>query len=195
VTYLLDTNICIYALKNRPPEVLERLRALGPTSVALSVITVLELRQGAEGSQSPDAAHARLDTFLPPMQLLSFEEEDALTGARLRADLSCHGCPIGDFDSLIAAQAITHDLILVTNNLREFERIQGLRMENWSVALDHLLFSPGILASWFGGSATGPCGSLAGRRRQPSAETQGGGVGGVDLEGAAIQLAGCGRVS
>jgi tRNA(fMet)-specific endonuclease VapC len=131
VSYLLDTNICIYALKDRPPEVLARLRALGPAVVALSVITVLELRQGAEGSQAPEAAHARLDAFFSPMQILPFEQDDALVGSRLRADLSRRGCPIGDFDSLIAAQAITHELILVTNNLREFERIQGLRTENW----------------------------------------------------------------
>jgi tRNA(fMet)-specific endonuclease VapC len=131
VTYLLDTNICIYALKDRPPEVLARLRALGPAAVSLSIITVLELRQGAEGSQWPEAAHARLDSLLSPMQILPFEQEDALVGSRLRADLSRRGCPIGDFDSLIAAQAIRHDLILVTNNLREFQRIQGLRTENW----------------------------------------------------------------
>ncbi len=131
MSYLLDTNICIYALKDRPPEVLARLRALGPAVVALSVITVLELRQGAVGSQAPEAAHARLDALFSPMQILPFEQGDALVGSRLRADLSRRGCPIGDFDSLIAAQAITHDLILVTNNLREFERIQGLRTENW----------------------------------------------------------------
>ncbi|HXO42849.1 MAG TPA: type II toxin-antitoxin system VapC family toxin [Thermoanaerobaculia bacterium] len=131
MSYLLDTNICIYALKDRPPEVLARLRALGPAVVALSVITVLELRQGAEGSQAPEAAHARLDALFSPMQILPFEQDDALVGSRLRADLSRRGCSIGDFDSLIAAQAITRDLILVTNNLREFERIQGLRTENW----------------------------------------------------------------
>jgi tRNA(fMet)-specific endonuclease VapC len=133
VRYVLDTNICIYALKNRPPAVLERLRAEGPAEVALSVVTVLELRQGAERSQQPDAAHERLDHFLAPMQILPFEEEDALVGARLRADLARRGCPIGDLDSLIASQAIAHDLILVTNNLREFERVRALRTENWVV--------------------------------------------------------------
>jgi len=131
VTYLLDTNICIYALKDRPPEVLARLRAIGPAELALSVITVLELRQGAEGSQRPEAAHARLDSFLAPMKLLPFDEQDALTGARLRADLYRQGKPVGDLDSLIAAQALARDLILVTNNLREFERVRGLRTENW----------------------------------------------------------------
>jgi tRNA(fMet)-specific endonuclease VapC len=131
VSYLLDTNICIYALKSRPPEVLARLRALSPADVALSVVTLLELRQGAEGSQQPDAAHARLNAFVAPLGILPFEEKDALTGARLRAALFRRGRPIGDLDSLIAAQAVTRDLILVTNNLREFSRIPGLRTENW----------------------------------------------------------------
>jgi tRNA(fMet)-specific endonuclease VapC len=131
VSYLLDTNICIYALKERPPEVLARLRAEGPAKVALSVITVLELRQGAEGSRQPEVAHGRLDFFLAAMRLVPFEAEDAIHGARLRADLRRQGRPIGDFDSLIAAQALARDLILVTNNLREFERIGGLRTENW----------------------------------------------------------------
>lgn len=131
MSYLLDTNICIYALKERPPEVLERLRSVGPAKVLLSVITALELRQGAEGSQQPEAAHSRLDPFLASMQLVPFEEEDAIYGARLRADLRRRGRPIGDFDSLIAAQALARDLILVTNNLGEFERIGGLRTENW----------------------------------------------------------------
>src|ERR1700687_4534041 len=112
MSYLLDTNICIYALKDRPPEVLARLRFVGPAAVALSVITVLELRQGAERSQRSEAAHARLDAFLAPMQVVPFEEGDALTGARLRADLYRQGRPIGDLDSLIAAQALARDLIL-----------------------------------------------------------------------------------
>lgn len=131
MSYLLDTNICIYALKSRPPEVLARLRALSPVDVALSVVTLLELRQGAFGSQQPDAAHARLDAFVAPLQILPFEEADARTGARLRAALFRHGRPIGDLDSLIAAQAVTRNLILVTNNLREFNRVPGLRTENW----------------------------------------------------------------
>ncbi len=131
MSYLLDTNICIYALKSRPPEVLARLRALSPADVALSVVTLLELRQGAEGSQQPDVAHARLDAFAAPLRVLPFEEEDALAGARLRAALFRRGRPIGDLDSLIAAQAVTRDLTLVTNNLREFSRIPGLRTENW----------------------------------------------------------------
>jgi len=131
VRYLLDTNICIYSLKNRPPEVLERLRAVGRAAVAVSVITVLELRQGAEKSQDPAAAHARLDLFLPPLRVLPFEEEDALAGAQLRAHLARQGRPIGDFDSLIAAQALARGLVMVTHNLHEFERVPGLQSETW----------------------------------------------------------------
>lgn len=132
MTYLLDTNICIYALKNRPPEVLERLRAVGRGAVALSVITVLELRQGAEKSQQAAANHARLDFFLSSMRILPFDEEAALAGARLRAHLERQGTPIGDLDSLIAAHALARDLVLVTNNLREFKRVPGLQTENWA---------------------------------------------------------------
>jgi tRNA(fMet)-specific endonuclease VapC len=131
VRYLLDTNICVYALKHRPPEVLERLQAVGKAAVALSVITVLELRQGAEKSQQAAANHGRLDLFLGPLRVLPFDEEAALAGARLRAHLERLGRPIGDLDSLIAAQALAREMILVTNNIREFERVPGLAVENW----------------------------------------------------------------
>ena len=132
MTYLLDTNICIYALKNRPPGVLQKLQAIGRQAVALSVITVLELRQGAEKSQQAAANHSRLDLFLDAMKILPFDEEAALLGARLRAHLERQGTPIGDFDSLIAAHALARELILVTNNLREFDRVPGLQTENWA---------------------------------------------------------------
>ena len=129
--YLLDTNICIYALKNRPPEVLQKLREIGRAAVAISVITVMELRQGAEKSEQASANHSKLDFFLHPMKVLSFDSEAALQGARIRAHLERQGTRIGDLDSLIAAQALAGDLILVTNNLREFKRVPGLRTENW----------------------------------------------------------------
>jgi tRNA(fMet)-specific endonuclease VapC len=70
-------------------------------------------------------------SYLLAMQLVPFEEQDAVHAAKLRADLRRRGRPIGDLDSLIAAQALARDLILVTNNLREFDRIAGLRTENW----------------------------------------------------------------
>ena len=130
--YLLDTNICVYAMKNRPLQVLRRLQNVGPTAVAVSVITVLELRQGAEGSQQPELAHRRLKDFLEPIVILPFEEADALAAARIRAQLFQVGLPIGDFDSLIAAQALARDLIVVTNNVDEFERVPDLSIQNWA---------------------------------------------------------------
>ena len=129
--YLLDTNICIYALKNRPPEVLERLRFVGRSAVVLSVVTVLELRYGAEKSQAPERTHQQLDQFLAPISVIPFEEDAASEGARIWAHLARRGTPIGDLDLLIAAQALARNMTLVTNNLREFERVPGLRTENW----------------------------------------------------------------
>jgi tRNA(fMet)-specific endonuclease VapC len=129
--YLLDTNICIYALNNRPPEVLEQLARHGPPRVAVSSVTVLELRHGAEKSQYRKRTHARLDAFLGPIEVLPFDEKAALEGARIRARLEKAGTPIGDLDSLIAATALALDLTLVSNNLREFERVDGLRCESW----------------------------------------------------------------
>lgn len=129
--YLLDTNICIYALNNRPPEVLERLRAVGPKAVALSVITVLELRHGAHKSQNPEGAHDNLDRFLSPMRILPFDEEAAAKTAKLRAYLDLQGNRIGDLDSLIAGHALALDVALVSNNLKEFDRVPRLRLENW----------------------------------------------------------------
>jgi len=132
VRYLLDSNICIYAMKNRPLQVLRRLQNVGRAVVAVSVITVLEMRQGAERSQQRELAHARLDDFFGPMDALSFEASDALVAARIRAQLFRIGRPIGDFDGLIAAQALARDLIVVTNNVDEFERVPDLRIENWA---------------------------------------------------------------
>ena len=130
--YLLDTNICIYALKNRPPEVLQRLQEVGRAAVAVSVMTVLELRQGAHKSQQSAANHERLDFFLKSIPVLDFEQQDALAGANLRAHLERQGTPIGDLDSLIAAQALARELILVTHNVREFNRVPNLQVENWA---------------------------------------------------------------
>lgn len=129
--FLLDTNICIYSLNRRPPEVLERLRAEGQEAVAISVITMLELRQGAEKSQHPEKTHSKLDLFLEPLEILPFDEKAALEGARIRAYLERRGDRIGDLDSLIAAHALSLNLVMVTNNLREFSRVPGLQTENW----------------------------------------------------------------
>ncbi len=132
MTYLLDTNICIYALANRPERVLRRLREVGPEAVAVSVVTVLELRHGAENASEPEADHARLDAFLAPIGVLPFDRDSAEVGGRLRAELRRAGRRIGDLDLLIAAQALAVGRILVSNDLRAFERVPALRTENWA---------------------------------------------------------------
>ncbi|MFP3939879.1 MAG: type II toxin-antitoxin system tRNA(fMet)-specific endonuclease VapC [Acidobacteriota bacterium] len=129
--FLLDTNVCIYSLNRRPPEVLQRLREVGPAAVAISVITVVELRHGAAKSQNPSKARGKLDRFLKPLSVLDFDREAAEAAGRIRADLERAGTPVGDLDSLIAAHALSAKLTLVSNNLREFDRVPGLRTENW----------------------------------------------------------------
>jgi tRNA(fMet)-specific endonuclease VapC len=129
--FLLDTNICVYALKRRPPEVLDRLREVGPAEVGISVVTLVELRHGAAKSQDPAKAHRKLDLFLKPLTVLEFDEQAAEKAGRLRAELERVGTPIGDLDSLIAAHALATGNVLVSNNLREFDRVAHLRTENW----------------------------------------------------------------
>ncbi len=128
---MLDTNICIYALNHRPPEVRKKLEAVGRAAISLSVITVHELRLGAEKSMDPGRAHDRLDAFLTPLRVLSFDQEAALASARVRGHLGRTGRKIGALDNLIAGHALATKQVLVTNNEGEFSRIPGLVIENW----------------------------------------------------------------
>ncbi len=129
--FLLDTNICIYALKQRPL-VLKRLLAERPIDVALSVITEAELRTGAAKSGSSAKTRGLLENFLRPLRVLDFTAEDAIAYALVRAKLESAGTPIRPLDTLIAAQAVARKLTLVTNNEREFGRVAGLRIDNWA---------------------------------------------------------------
>lgn len=135
VTHLLDTNICSYLMRRKPPAVVERLRTLGPARVAVSVVTALELREGAELSLRPREYQQRIDLFLSGIRPLPLPVEAAMAGGKLRAALRRTGRPIGDLDALIAAHALALGVALVTNNLREFSRVEGLRLENWVVPL------------------------------------------------------------
>lgn len=129
--FLLDTNICIYIRQRRPPAVLERFRQLQPGEAVLSVITFGELVYGAEKSQFRDRARrqlAELAGLLPIMELPSRAGE--FYGS-IRASLAAEGGIIGNNDLWIAAHAKARGLILVTNNEREFRRIQGLEIQNW----------------------------------------------------------------
>jgi len=131
LNFLLDTNICIYALKNRPEKVLAKLKEVGPSNVAISVITLLELRHGAEKSQSSKKTHKILDLFLSPITVLPFDEDAANHGAQIKAQLQKQGTPIGDLDLLIAACARSKQYTLVSNNLKEFNRVEKLKTANW----------------------------------------------------------------
>jgi tRNA(fMet)-specific endonuclease VapC len=128
--FLLDTNICIYALKQNTV-VLNRLLSKKRSDVCVSVITEGELRLGAAKSNAPTKTLKLLENFLRPLTILDFTSTDAIAYAGVRAKLERVGTPIGPLDTLIAAHATARKLILVTNNQREFRRVSGLRMENW----------------------------------------------------------------
>ncbi len=129
--FLLDTNICIYALKQHPA-VLENLLSQRRDDVAVSVITEGELRTGAAKSAAAAKTLRLVENFLRPLTIVEFDSADAAAYAGVRAKLERSGTPIGPLDTLIAAQAVGRKLVLVTNNEREFGRVAGLRVENWT---------------------------------------------------------------
>jgi tRNA(fMet)-specific endonuclease VapC len=129
--FLLDTNICIYALKQNA-KVLSRLLAESRSDVAISVITEAELRTGATKSASAGRTLRLLENFLRPLTVVEFCSADASAYAHVRAKLERAGTPIGSLDVLIAAQAASRKLVLVTNNEREFKRVPALWLENWA---------------------------------------------------------------
>ena len=129
--YLLDTNICIYLIKKRPLAVLERFSKYSPKDVAISTITLFELQYGIEKSQYRQRSKDALAKFLLPLNLINLDRSSAVEAAIIRAQLEKKGMPIGPYDLLIAGLARSMDMILVTNNTREFERIDGLHLENW----------------------------------------------------------------
>ena len=132
MTYLLDTNICIYIMRRRPPHVFERFRQEGPERIGISSLSVAELSFGMEKSQRVQGNLAALEEFLYPLTILTFDERAAYAYGRLRATLERQGTPIGPLDTLIAAHALSLEATLVTNSTRELARIQGLLVENWT---------------------------------------------------------------
>ena len=129
--YLLDTNICIYLIKKRPSAVLDRFRQHSPQDVAISIITLFELQYGVEKSQYRQRSEDALTKFLLPLNLIDLDRPSAIEAAAVRAQLEKKGILIGPYDLLIAGLARARDMILVTNNTKEFERIANLRLENW----------------------------------------------------------------
>ena len=131
--YLLDTNICIYIRQNRPPEVLKRFQRLRPGEAVLSVITFGELLYGAARSTRRAEALARLEELRRLLPVLPLDEAVADSYGMIRADLESRGEQIGNNDLWIAAHALASNLVLVTNNEKEFSRVKGLKAQNWAV--------------------------------------------------------------
>lgn len=128
---LLDTNTCIYLIKKRPPEVLRRFDGYAVGDIAVSSVTAAELHFGAHKSQRPTQNEQALEQFLLPLVVVGFDQGAAVAYGRIRAFLERRGTPIGPLDTLIAAHAVSLNLTLVTNNVREFERVPDLKVENW----------------------------------------------------------------
>ena len=131
---LLDTNTCIYIINNRPPNVLERFRKYKAGEVGISSIAASELAYGVAKSGSVKNRTA-LEMFLAPLQILPFDSQCLWFYADLRASLEKQGLSIGPMDTLIAAQALSIDGTLVTNNIKEFMRVPKLKLENWFEAM------------------------------------------------------------
>ena len=129
--YLLDTNVCIFLINKRPVNVLDRLQEALNQGITISSITVAELQFGVYNSQYKEKNSIALTEFLAPFGIIDFDDSDAETYGKIRAYLKRQGIPIGPYDMLIAAQAITKDLVLVTNNTDEFTRIPDLKLEDW----------------------------------------------------------------
>jgi tRNA(fMet)-specific endonuclease VapC len=131
-SYLLDTNICIYIRRERPQGVLERFKALAPGSTAISVITYGELIYGVRKSPNPDKAMTVLQELIALIPVLPIAIDVAKAYGTIRNDLAVRGELIGNNDLWIAAHAKSLGLILVTNNGSEFQRVDGLKIENWA---------------------------------------------------------------
>ena len=128
---MLDTNICIYVIKNKPLIVKENFLKHDINYICISSITFAELMHGAEKSQYPEKTRTAIYNFLSPIKVMSFDSNAAIEYGKIRASLETKGTPIGPMDMLIAAHAKSLDLTIVTNNTKEFEKIKDLQIENW----------------------------------------------------------------
>ncbi|WP_208247054.1 tRNA(fMet)-specific endonuclease VapC (plasmid) [Rhizobium sp. T1470] len=131
--YMLDTNICIFTVKSRPPQVREAFnRHHG--QLCISSVTLMELVYGAEKSANPERNLSVVEGFAARLEVLAYDQMAASHTGQLRAELARGGTPIGPYDHLIAGHARSRGLILVTSNRREFDRVPGLRVEDWTVS-------------------------------------------------------------
>jgi len=129
--FMLDTNTCIYIIKRKPFDVIERFRQTEVSQIGISSITLSELLYGVSKSSKPEQNQIALTQFVAPLEILPYGDEAALYYGDLRVHLEKKGTPIGSLDMLIAAHALSIDSILVTNNVREFIRTPHLKIDNW----------------------------------------------------------------
>ncbi|SDX63403.1 tRNA(fMet)-specific endonuclease VapC [Pseudomonas syringae] len=128
--YMLDTNICIFTIKNKPLSVRETFN-LHHGQLCISAITLMELVYGAEKSLSPEKNLAVVEGFTARLEVLPYDNDAAAHTGMIRAELAKAGTPIGPYDQMIAGHARSLGLIIVTNNLREFQRVEGVRVDDW----------------------------------------------------------------
>ena len=129
--YMLDTNICIYIINRRPPEVLDKFESMNPDALCISVVTQAELQYGVEKSSRPSRNQQVLDEFTSRLIVLPWAPIAAMQYGKIRKRLEKMGTVIGNMDLMIAAHALSEKHTLVTNNPREFGRVDGLVWENW----------------------------------------------------------------
>lgn len=131
--YMLDTNICIYAIKHKPEKVFQRLQEIDPDDVCASSVTYAELVHGVEKSAAVEKNRLALSMLLANIEILNFDVDAANCYGKIRADLEKKGTPIGSLDMMIAGHAMSMGYTVVTNNVKEFSRIPDLKIENWVV--------------------------------------------------------------
>ena len=130
MTHLLDTDTCIGVLRQRPGMV-QRLSRIAPTDCAVSMVTVYELYCGLAKAQDPTKERQKVERFVSAIIELPLDRAGAEAAANIRAELERQGAPIGPYDLLIAGQAVAGGLTLVTNNVRGFQRVSGMKLESW----------------------------------------------------------------
>ncbi len=129
--FMLDTNICIYLIKQRPQPLLDRFGSYPVGDIGISVITLAELQYGVSKSSQPRRNQEALEQFIAPLEVADFGRQATVAYGKVRAALEKRGRPIGAMDLLIAAHALSLGVRLVTNNEKEFRHVPGLRVENW----------------------------------------------------------------
>ena len=130
--FMLDTNTCIYLIKQKPPSVLKNLKEHSAGDIGISSITLAELHYGAEKSQHFQKNREALSEFILPLEIADFDEKASQTYGTVRSALEKEGKPIGSMDMLIGSHALSLSVTLVTNNTKEFKRIKNLKVVDWT---------------------------------------------------------------